>query len=72
MLHRPHFGKNARSEEPQVQLNVPDDLKEFVVNLANSYPELGLKDEYGIIENANQENLLSRLVDSNFDLSILP
>lgn len=72
MLHRPHFGKNARSEEPQVQLNVPDDLKEFVVNLANAYSELGLKDEYGIIENANQENLLSRLVDSNFDLSILP
>lgn len=72
MLHRPHYGKKPQPDEPQVQLNVPDDLKELVVSLASAYPELGLRDEYGIIENANRENLLSRLVDSNFDLSILP
>ena len=72
LLHRPHFGKKAQPDSPQVQPAIPDNLKQLVVKFANSFPELDLKDDCGIIEGTDQENLLSRLVDSNFDLSILP
>ena len=41
-----------------------------VLNLDIS--KLQLKDDMDIIESYNKDNLLARLVDSNFDLSILP
>lgn len=51
---------------------VSQELKDLVINFASKFPELGLKDDMGIIEAYNQENLLQRLVESDFDLSILP
>lgn len=71
LLHKPFRGYKAEKQESDTNI-VSSELKEFVINLANTYPGLGLNDELGIIESHNQENLLKNLVESNFDLSILP
>lgn len=72
LLHKPLCGYRP---EPKVENNttdVTDETKSLVLNLANTFPELQLKDDMGIIDSYNQENLLARLVESDFDLSILP
>lgn len=72
LLHKPlrNFCYNEQ-QKPSREI-VSSELKNIVINLATSFPELALKDDMGIIESHNQESLLERLVESNFDLSILP
>lgn len=72
LLHKPLRG--YRSEQ-NVQCNptdVTDELKSFVLNLANSYPELQFKGDMSVVESYKSDNLLALLVESHFDLSILP
>lgn len=72
LLHKKHI--HRPSSEPQDATNdeTTDTLRDFVIQLAETYPELQLKDDAGIIEEHNNKNLLARLVNTNFDLSILP
>lgn len=75
LLHKPLRGYIYKKEESRNIVNkniVSEQLKEFVLNIANSYPELQLKDDLGIIASVDNDNLLARLVESDFDLSILP
>lgn len=72
LLHKPLRGYHCEKVTDENVANISDKLKDFVINFANSLPELQLKDDMGIIENYNNENLLSRLVESDFDISILP
>ena len=75
LLHKPLRGFLNKREESKNMGNkniVSEQLKEFVINLANSYPELQLKDDLGIIASDENDNLLARLAESDFDLSILP
>lgn len=76
LLHKHYTGKKRKevigtlaSDESN---GVPDSLREFVLGLAEQFPELQLHDDIGIIESQQEVDILSRLVDSNFDLSILP
>ena len=76
LLHKHYTGKKrideASAPSPNTTLDVPDSLREFVLGLAEQFPELQLRDDMGIIESQQETDILSRLVDSNFDLSILP
>lgn len=76
LLHKRYTGKKRKEEIvslPSNRLNdAPDDLREFVLSLAEQFPALQLHDDMGIIESQQESDMLSRLVDSNFDLSILP
>ncbi len=73
LLHKPYCGKKFNEEfSPTEEDIISDDLREFVINLADQFPKLHLQDDLGIIAKRNESDLLSRLVDSNFDLSILP
>ncbi|MDE7426981.1 MAG: reverse transcriptase family protein [Muribaculaceae bacterium] len=76
LLHKHYSGKKRKEEIAAIAFNqssdVPDSLREFVLSLAEHFPELQLRDDMGIIESQQETDLLSRLVDSNFDLSILP
>ena len=76
LLHKHYTGKKrideASAPSPNTTLDVPDSLREFVLSLAEQFPELQLHDDMGIIESQQETDILSRLVDSNFDLSILP
>ncbi|MCH5325672.1 MAG: RNA-directed DNA polymerase [Duncaniella sp.] len=50
-------------------------LKKAVIEIAQQFPsELGLRDAFGIIESSmgQSKDTLTRLIESNFDLSILP
>lgn len=69
LLHKPLL--NYRQESKPQPEPVSPELKEFVLNLVEAYPELELSDELGIIESHKEETLLARLVESDFDLSIL-
>lgn len=74
LLHRSLRGfysnkENGRKEKKDGILS--DQLKDFILKLANSHPNLQPKDDFGIIESYNNK-LLARLVESDFDLSILP
>lgn len=75
LLHKHYTGKKRKKEIVALASNesndVPDSLREFVLGLAEQFPELQLCDEMGIIESQQESDMLSRLVDSNFDLSIL-
>lgn len=72
LLHKPLHNFRYYDTQQSYKEVVTSDLKDFVINLAASIPELGLKDDIGIIESNKQENILERLVESDFDLSILP
>lgn len=76
LLHKHYTGKKrideASAPSPNTTLDVPDSLREFVLGLAEQFPELQLRDDMGIIESQRETDILSRLVGSNFDLSILP
>lgn len=72
LLHKPLRGYKPEPKAGNISNDISNELKSFVINLANTYPELQLKDDMGIIESSNEDNLLARLVQSNFDLSILP
>lgn len=74
LLHRHHNKNTKRVDSPNAQSScgLTDALKEKVIEIAQLFPELQLKDEFGIIEQANNDSLLERLVNSDFDLSILP
>lgn len=72
LLHNPLLGYQSRINNNENIQIVSSELKKFVVNIANTYPELQAKEELGMIETNDNENLLARLVESNFDLSILP
>lgn len=76
LLHKHYTGKKRKddivtltSDEPNY---VSDCLREFVLGLAEQFPELQLHDNMGIIKSQPETDILSRLIDSNFDLSILP
>lgn len=71
LLHKPL--RNFRYNNKQISHDeiMSSGLKDFVINFATSFPKLSLKDNMGIIESYNQENLLERLVESDFDLSLL-
>lgn len=50
-------------------------IKESIIKIAQQFPsELGLRDAFGIIESSmgDQKDTLTKLIESNFDLSILP
>lgn len=72
LLHQPLRGYRSELKAQETTNDVSDELKSVVINLTNTYPELQLKDDMGIIESYNKDNLLARLVQSDFDLSILP
>ena len=76
LLHKHYTGKKRKDEIRTVVYDKPnevsDSLREFVLGLAEQFPELQLRDDMGIIESQTEPDMLSRLVDSNFDLSILP
>ena len=76
LLHKHYTGKKRKEEIATLTSDesndVPDSLREFVISLAEQFPELQLHDDMGIIDGQQETDLLSRLVDSNFDLSILP
>lgn len=63
--YRPEAIRNLRSE------TVTSELEDIIIRLASTFPELELKDDMGILDSYNRDNLLSRLVESDFDLSIL-
>lgn len=74
LLHRHHNKNTERVDSPIAQSSGggTDTLKEKVIKISRLFPNLQLKDEFGIIEQANSDSLLERLVNSDFDLSILP
>lgn len=76
LLHKHYTGKKRKDEivtpTSHESNDVSDSLREFVLGLAEQFPELQLCDDMGIIESQSETDMLSRLVDSNFDLSILP
>lgn len=72
LLHKPLRGYNKHCSTGVDTGGVSDKLREFVLNLAESCPELQLEDDMKILETNNNENLLSRLIETDFDLSILP
>ena len=74
LLHKPYTGKKRKAvdNDQSASTGVPDSLREFVLDLATKFPKLQLQDEMGIIAGQQEDDMLSRLVDSNFDLSILP
>ncbi len=72
LLHKPLRGYRPEQKVQCITNEVADELKSFVLNLANTHPELQFKDNMRIFESDNNDNLLARLVESNFDLSILP
>lgn len=72
LLHKPYSGKKKEEAITHSESNVPDSLRDFVISLAERFPELELRDDLGIIVQRQETDLLSQLVDSNFDLSILP
>ncbi len=72
LLHKPLRYYRPDNKPTQSTDTVSAELKEMVLKFATSFSELDFKDDMGIIESHNQENLLERLVNSDFDLSILP
>ena len=76
LLHKHYTGKKRKDEiatrTSDESNDVSDSLREFVLGLAEQFPELQLCDDMGIIESQSETDMLSGLVDSNFDLSILP
>lgn len=72
LLHKKHIHTPSSETQDNPSDETTDTLRDFVIQLAETYPELQLKDDAGIIEEHNNKNLLARLVDTNFDLSILP
>lgn len=76
LLHKHYTGKKRKNEIGSLASAVPNDvsdsIREFILGLAEQYPELQFRDDMGIIESQQENDILSRLVDSNFDLSILP
>ena len=72
LLHKPLRNyRHIDNHNPKPE-TFSSELKEFVINIATTFPDLELKDDMGIIESHNNENLLERLVESDFNLSILP
>lgn len=71
LLHKPLKGYVRTQNNLDSMANVSEDLKTFVINLSETFPELHLKDDMGIIDAHREDFLLERLVKSNFDLSIL-
>ena len=72
LLHKPlgyYWGNRDANNDNNM---IPDELKRLIANFANANPELQLNDDTRIIGNNNSDDLLSRLVESNFDLSKLP
>lgn len=73
LIHRPlktDAQKRIIVKDPQAEM-----LKKFVIEMAQQLPsELGLRDAFGIIESSmgQPKDTLTRLIESNFDLSILP
>lgn len=76
LLHKHYTGKKRKRGHATTTTNesydVPDSLRELVLGLAEQFPELQFRDDMGIIGSQQESDMLSRLVDSNFDLSILP
>jgi len=76
LLHKPYTGKKRRVDTevpiPSQTDDISNSLRDFVLGLASQFPEFELRDDMGIIDGQQETDMLSRLVDSNFDLSILP
>ncbi len=70
ILHKPLHG--FRPAEKQPTDNIAAEIQPAAIGLVNTHPELGLTDNLEINQSHNQETLLRRLVESDFDLSILP
>ncbi|MBR3766176.1 MAG: RNA-directed DNA polymerase [Muribaculaceae bacterium] len=51
LLHKPHYGLNMKNKK------IPKQVKEMVINFANRFPELELKDEFGIIDEYNKTQI---------------
>ena len=76
LLHKHYTGKKRKDDAITPASNqaadIPDSLRALVLSFAERFPELQLSDDMGIIKAKQEADMLSRLVDSNFDLSILP
>lgn len=72
LLHKPLRGYRPERKVEDNTTDETDELKPVIIGVANTYPELQFKDDMTIIESHNQENMLARLVESDFDLSLLP
>lgn len=68
LLHKPLRGFNL--EKNQQENIILDKFIDDIIGLADK--PIGLSDDMRIAQSYNEENLLARLVDSDFDLSILP
>lgn len=71
LLHKALRGYPPTQDKHDSVTNVSENLRTFVINLSETFPELHLKDDMGIIDAHNNDCLLEQLVKSNFDLSIL-
>jgi hypothetical protein len=76
LLHKPHFGHPNQQTNVYNPSDVPESLREVVLQMAKTFPDLELVDEYGILnqkpKGTTSDDILDQLVKSNFDLSILP
>ena len=68
LLHKSLCGYHNNNAYDENTEELLDELKELVVKLSGSQ----LKNDFKIVETYSKEDLLTRLVDSDFDLSILP
>ncbi len=72
LLHKPLRNFRYKNKQVSSTENVSEELKDFVINLSTSFPKFGLDDNICIEESHYQENLLEQLIESDFDLSLLP
>lgn len=71
LLHKPLGNYRTQTAFYNIESVVSDELKSFIIQIADTYPELQPRNEMNITESARHDNLLDQLVNSNFDLSIL-
>jgi hypothetical protein len=76
LLHKPHYGQPNQQTNAYIPNNVPESLREVVLQMAKTFPDLEFEDEYGILnqepKGKTSDDILDKLVKSNFDLSKLP
>lgn len=72
LLHKPLRNYDLPSNQKANMEPLSSKLKSIIIELAATHPGLDLVDDNGIIESHRREGLLARLVESDFDLSLLP
>jgi retron-type reverse transcriptase len=76
LLHKPHFGHPNQQTNVSIPSDIPESLREIVLQMAKTFPDLELVVENEIPnqkpKGTTSDDILDQLVKSNFDLSILP